>query len=122
ETPAWLQQRHFEVGIDAVLQNILSDRKFFYRVESEPPNAKSGQAYRITDFELASRLSFFLWSSIPDDELLDAANRGQLHNAAVLERETRRMLNDPRSSALSQNFFGQWLGLRVMQDCCPRYS
>jgi len=113
------RDRQFEAGIDSVLQTILFDRRFLYRVESEPSNARIGQAYQIADIELASRLSFFIWSSIPDEELLDAANRGQLHDPVVLERETRRMLNDPRSSALSQNFFGQWLGLRWMRGAFP---
>ena len=76
-------------------------------------------AYRISDLELASRLSFFLWSSIPDDELLDLAIQGKLHEPAVLERQTRRMLADPRSEAFTTNFAGQWLSLRRLPDIVP---
>jgi len=98
------------------LRNILTDGKFLYRTESAPASLRSGQSYRISDFELASRLSFFLWSTIPDDALLDLASRGQLSDPAVLERETRRMLKDPKADALSVNFAGQWFSFRSLDS------
>ena len=86
----------FEAGIEMALRRILADPEFIFRFEPSPANVPPGQPYRISDTELASRLSFFLWSSIPDDELLNLAIQGNLHEAAVLERQTRRMLADPR--------------------------
>jgi len=105
----------FDSGIEAALREILTDRKFLYRREVEPANLTAGQAYRISDLELASRLSFFLWSRGPDDALLDLAARSQLRDPAVLERETRRMLADPRAEALTKNFASQWLNLRSLE-------
>ena len=102
----------FEAGIEAALQSILVNPEFLFRVEKSPANVAPNTAYRISDLELASRLSFFLWSSIPDDELLDVASRGKLHEPAVLERQVKRMLADSRSEALVENFAGQWLHLR----------
>ena len=99
-------------GIEAALRRILVSPDFLFRAEQDPAGARPGQAYRISDLELASRLSFFLWSSIPDDELLDAAARGELRQPPVLERQVRRMLADPRSRALVTNFAGQWLWVR----------
>jgi hypothetical protein len=113
----------FLQGIDAVLRAVLTDRSFLYRTEIEPTNVASGQSYRISDFELASRLSYFLWSTGPDAQLLDQAARGQLHDPAVLEREARRMLKDPRADALTTNFASQWLALRYLyvMDPTPAY-
>jgi hypothetical protein len=90
-----------------------------FRVESDPSGVAPNTAYSIPDLELASRLSFFIWSSIPDDELLAAAERGQLHKPAVLERQTRRMLGDPRAKSLASNFAGQWLYLRNLDSFTP---
>ena len=90
-----------------------------YRGETEPANLAPGKSYRISDLALASRLSFFLWSSIPDDELLTLAAQGKLKDPAVLERQVRRMLADPRSEALVNNFTGQWLNVRGLQDAEP---
>jgi hypothetical protein len=92
---------------------------FIFRVEYNPPGAAPGSVHRISGHELASRLSFFLWSSIPDDELLDLADAGKLKTPEVLERQVRRMLDDPRSDALVQNFAGQWLQLRNLAEMTP---
>ena len=113
------RQGGFEAGIEAALERILASPKFVFRVERDPAGLAPGTAYRITDLELASRLSFFLWSSIPDDELLQVAAEGKLKNPAVLEREVRRMLADPRSHALVANFAGQWLHLRNVRNVLP---
>jgi cytochrome c551/c552 len=110
----------FEMGIEMALQRVLVDPRFIFRFEREPENVPSGSVYRISDFELASRLSFFLWSSIPDDELLKVAGQGKLHDPAVLEEQTRRMLADPRSEALVSNFAGQWLYLREIKNARPQ--
>src|SRR5262249_22659872 len=99
----------FETGIEQALSRILVDPRFVFRFEREPANVPAGTPYRIGDLELASRLSFFLWSSIPDDELLDTAIQGKLHDPLMLEKQTRRMLADPRSNSLATNFGGQWL-------------
>ena len=109
----------FESGIEAALERLLTDPKFIYRVEREPAEATVGASYRISDLELASRLSFFLWSSIPDDRLLALAEQGKLADSAVLEREVKRMLADPRSEALTENFAGQWLNLRALEGHVP---
>lgn len=132
----------FEGGIEFALQRILASPRFVLRVERDPRNpaasasvtqaaaakqvssssdntAAAGTIYRVSDLELASRLSFFLWSSIPDDELLDVASRGQLKNPAVLERQVMRMLSDPKADALVQNFAGQWLHLRNVRNILP---
>jgi hypothetical protein len=113
------QQRGFEAGIELALRRLLVDPEFLFRIEQDPLNARGGTAYRISDLALASRLAFFLWSSIPDDELLDVASRGQLKDPAVLERQVRRMLADARSSALITNFMGQWLHLRNLRIVAP---
>jgi mono/diheme cytochrome c family protein len=102
----------FEVGIQQALARILVAPAFLYRAETEPPAARPGSSYRLTSFDLASRLSFFLWSSIPDDELLTAAGKGTLRDPKVLEQQVKRMLADPKSDALTNNFAGQWLFLR----------
>jgi len=92
---------------------------FLFRFEYDPPNAAPGSAYRVSDIELASRLSFFIWSSIPDDQLLNLAIQGRLKNPAVLEQQVRRMLTDERARALGANFAGQWLYLRNMESVRP---
>jgi mono/diheme cytochrome c family protein len=103
----------FDAGIRAGLERVLVSPDFLFRIEADPAGAAPGSVYRLPDVELASRLSFFLWSSIPDDELLDAAIRGKLHEPAVLDREVRRMLGDQRArTALVQNFFEEWLQTR----------
>jgi len=109
----------FDRGIEAALREILNDRRFIYRREVEPPNLSAGQSYRISDLELASRLSYFLWSRGPDAALIDLASRGQLRDPAVLEREARRMLADPRAEALTTNFAGQWLSLWMLAAVGP---
>ena len=109
----------FEDGIESALQRILVDPEFLFRIERDPPQVPAGAAYRISDLELASRLSFFLWSSIPDDALLDLAERGKLSDPAALEAQVRRMLSDPRANALVSNFAGQWLYLRNVQKIWP---
>jgi hypothetical protein len=109
----------FDDGVEVALQRILADPEFVYRGEREPAGVAAGRSYRITDLELASRLSFFLWSSIPDDELIDLAAQGRLREPGVLERQVRRMLADPRSEALVSNFTGQWLGVRSLRTMEP---
>jgi cytochrome c551/c552 len=107
----------FEAGIERALQQLLVSPEFLFRVVADPPRASA--SYRISDIELASRLSFFLWSSVPDDELLRLAERGQLREAAVLDAQVRRMLADPRAEALTTNFVGQWLHLRNLDSVTP---
>jgi hypothetical protein len=109
----------FEAGIQLALRRILASPKFLFRAEADPPNSAPGSAIRVSDLDLASRLSFFLWSSIPDDELLRLAAQGKLKNPAVLEAQTRRMLTDPKSGALVHNFAGQWLHLRNVRNVLP---
>ena len=109
----------FDTAIAAALAEILSSPDFLFRVETDPKKPPAGGAYRISDLELASRLSFFLWSSIPDDDLLDTAIRGKLSQPAELEKQVRRMLADPRSSNLATNFAGQWLRLRNIDSLAP---
>ena len=109
----------FESGIERALQAILADPEFVFRGEAVPAGVKPGQAYRISDLELASRLSFFLWSSPPDDQLITLASQGKLKEAAVVEQQTRRMLADTRSRALVTNFGGQWLQLRNLANSSP---
>ncbi len=110
---------HFDAGIGRALGAVLINPEFLFRVEMDPERAATGGAYRISDLELASRLSFFLWSSVPDDSLLEAAVRGELRRPEVLERHVRRMLADPRSSNLASNFAGQWLRLRNLTSVDP---
>src|SRR5262249_22328568 len=93
-------------------QRILTSPDFLFRVEQQPKTARVDAPYRISDLDLASRLSFFLWSSIPDDTLLNLAVAGRLHEPGVLAQQTTRMLADPKASALAENFAGQWLRLR----------
>ena len=103
---------HFEAGIEAALRRLLVSPEFLFRVERDPDGIAPGTNYRISDLELASRLSFFLWSSIPDDELLEIASRGGLRDPEVFDGQVRRMLADERSTELVRNFAGQWLQLR----------
>jgi mono/diheme cytochrome c family protein len=107
----------FDDGIEAALQRLLVDPEFVYRTESE--TAGPAGSYRISDLALAARLSFFLWSSVPDDQLIDLAVQGKLRDRAVLEAEVRRMLADPKSEALVTNFTGQWLGVRSLKTSEP---
>jgi hypothetical protein len=109
----------FESGIQFALERILIDPDFLFRTERDPAGVKAGSPYRLTDLELASRLSFFLWSSIPDDELLDEAAKGRLTEPSVLAAQVRRMLSDARAKALVENFAGQWLVLRNIRDAAP---
>jgi hypothetical protein len=109
----------FEEGIRSALQAMLASPYFVFRFETSPAEATPGKDYRISDYELASRLSFFLWSSIPDDRLLSLASAGKLSNPATLEREVRRMLADPRADALATRFAGQWLRLQDIEKVRP---
>ncbi|MCY4076831.1 MAG: DUF1592 domain-containing protein [Acidobacteria bacterium] len=109
----------FEEGVRWALEALLVSPKFLFRIEEDPAGVAPGVPYRIGDLDLASRLSFFLWSSIPDDELIEAAARGDLRDPERLEREVRRMLDDPRSDALVENFAGQWLYLRNLRTVAP---
>jgi mono/diheme cytochrome c family protein len=109
----------FEDGIRVGLMAILASPKFLYRAELPPQSTAAGGAYTIGDLDLASRLSFFLWSQIPDDELLDLAGKNRLSDPAVLERQVRRMLADPRSRALVTNFAAQWLNVRGLDSVEP---
>jgi len=110
------------------VQRILVSPEFLFRIEHDPSSVAAGTAYRVSDLELASRLSFFLWSSMPDDQLLNLAAAGKLKEPAVLDQQVRRMLADSRSNALVTNFFGQWLYLRNMpgvhpdQDAFPEFD
>ena len=109
----------FERGIDLGLRRILASPKFIFRIERDPAGAVPGTVYTLSDLELASRLSFFLWSSIPDDELLDLATRKALRTPATLERQVRRMLADARSQSLVDSFLAQWLQLRNLKGKQP---
>lgn len=109
----------FDSGIERGLRALLVSRDFLFRVVADPPRAEPGTPYLLSDLELASRLSFFLWSSLPDDELLDAAIARRLGDPVEVERQVRRMLADPRSIALAENFAGQWLRLRNISGALP---
>jgi mono/diheme cytochrome c family protein len=111
------RQGGFESGIQHALQRLLADPDFIFRLERDPSTKQT--VYRLTDLELASRVSFFLWSSIPDAELLDVAEQGRLKNPVVLEQQVRRMLKDRRSKALIENFASQWLRLRELSGVTP---
>jgi cytochrome c5 len=110
---------NFDQGIQAALQRILADPEFVYRGEAEPAAIAAGKSYRVSDVALASRLSFFLWSSVPDDELIGIAAQGKLKDPVVLEQQVRRMLKDPKSNALINNFTGQWLSVRSLKASEP---
>ncbi|MEY4940237.1 MAG: hypothetical protein RIQ93_1972, partial [Verrucomicrobiota bacterium] len=109
----------FEAGIESAVSAVLVSSGFLFRVEAEPAGLAPGSVYPVSDVELASRLSFFLWSSIPDDELLAAAERGELSRPEGRERQVRRMLADPRAQSLATNFAGQWLYLRNLDSITP---
>jgi cytochrome c551/c552 len=109
----------FDDGVEAILQRVLADPEFVYRSEPEPSALAAGKPYHINDLALASRLSFFLWSSVPDDQLIDLAAQNKLRDPAVLENQVRRMLADPKSEALITNFTGQWLGVRSLKTSEP---
>jgi hypothetical protein len=109
----------FEVGIQRGLERILAGPSFLFRLEREPAQLAPGTAYPLSDLELASRVSFFLWSSIPDDELLDVATRGRLSDPPVLRQQVRRLLADPRSQSLVDNFANQWLKLGKLAGVTP---
>jgi hypothetical protein len=109
----------FDYGIEAAVQRILADPEFIYRSELEPANVAEGTPYQISDLELASRLSFFLWSSIPDEELIELATDNKLHDPKVMQQQVKRMFADPRSQAFIENFTGQWLNVRGMASREP---
>ena len=109
----------FDAGIEMALSGVLVNPNFLFRLEPDPAGIAPNTPYRVSDLELASRLSFFLWSSIPDDELLNAAIAGKLHEPVVLERQVRRMMADSRSRALVDNFAAQWLHLRNLASITP---
>ena len=115
-------KRDFDAGIQLALERILADPQFVFRAERDGGDAAPGAVFRVSDLELASRLSFFLWSSIPDEALLALAHRGRLHDPAVLEQQVRRMLHDPRAGALVSNFAGQWLYLRNLKSVSPSHE
>ena len=112
-------QDGFDAGIEPALTSILVSPEFLFRIERDPVDVKPNAAYRINDLDLASRMSFFLWSSIPDDELLAAAERGELHQPRMLKKQAHRMLADSRSESLVNNFAGQWLHLRNLDAFTP---
>jgi Protein of unknown function (DUF1592)/Protein of unknown function (DUF1588)/Protein of unknown function (DUF1585)/Protein of unknown function (DUF1595)/Protein of unknown function (DUF1587) len=109
----------FDSGIQSALQRVLIDPEFIFRIERDPPNSIPGAVYRLSDLELASRLSFFLWSSIPDDELLDLAIRKELRLPEILQKQVRRMFADSRSKALAENFANQWLEMPKLIGATP---
>ncbi|HZT31958.1 MAG TPA: DUF1592 domain-containing protein [Bryobacteraceae bacterium] len=113
------RKQSFDSAIAAALRDLLLAPDFLFRLEFDPPGAAAGSVHRVSDWELASRLSFFLWSSIPDDALLAAARSGKLQDQAVLDRETRRMFADSRAATLADNFAEQWLGLRALAEIKP---
>ncbi len=112
-------ERGFDAGIQAALERILVGPEFLFRIERDPANVAPDTVYRISDLELASRLSFFLWSSIPDDQLLDLAESGKLKDPVIFDQQIGRMLNDPRSRTLVTNFAEQWLYLRNIRSKTP---
>ncbi len=112
-------ERDFDLGIQRALERLLVSPQFLFRIERTPANVPPNTAYRVSDIELASRLSFFLWSSIPDDELIDVASKGKLKDPAVLEQQVRRLLADPRSETMVTNFAEQWLYLRDVDSKKP---
>ncbi len=112
-------KRDFDGGIERAVEALLSSPKFLIRLEREPADAKPGTAYRLSDLELASRLSFFLWRSIPDDELLDLAAAGKLKDPTVVAQQVRRMIADKRATRFMDDFAGQWLQVRNIQASAP---
>lgn len=114
-----LKEGGFDRGIEQALERLLVSPQFLFRIERDPPNVAPGATFRVSDLELASRLSFFLWSSIPDDELLKVAAQGKLHQPAVLAQQVRRMLADPKAESLVTNFAEQWLYIRDVEAKKP---
>jgi len=112
-------QGNFESGIQTAIQAMIADPNFVFRFERTPVNVAPGENFRISDLELASRLSYFLWSSAPDEELLGVGSQGRLHEPAILEKQVRRMLADPKSNALATNFAAEWLHLQNLKDVLP---
>jgi hypothetical protein len=110
----------FEIGMQYAIARLLMDPRFLYQIEDQPEGLAPGTVYPISDIELASRLSFFLWSSIPDEELLTLASEGRLHESDTLEQQVRRMLSDDKAEALARNFAGQWLMLRELDNAQPQ--
>jgi len=113
------REKDFELGIEMLLSRVLASPQFIYRIEEEPASVAPGQTYRISDIDLASRLSFFLWSAPPDETLLTATRQGRLKDPAGLEQQVRRMLAHPKAKALTVNFAGQWLNLRGLDSVAP---
>jgi hypothetical protein len=113
------REANFDAGIERALRSILASPKFVFRPETDPASIPEGGTYRVNDFELATRLSFFLWSSTPDDQLLDVAAHGLLKQRATLEQQTLRMLRDPRAQSLVDNFASEWLELRNLRASIP---
>ena len=113
------RQGTFDAGIQEALRRLLAGPKFVFRIERDPAGAAPGVAHRVSDHELASRLSFFLWSTIPDDKLLGPAREGKLSDSAELDHQVRRMLADPKAHALVSNFAGQWLQVRNLRNIVP---
>jgi hypothetical protein len=113
------QEGGFESGIELALQSILAGPDFLFRIEQDPPDVSPGEVYAISDLELASRLSFFLWSTLPDEELLKVAEQGQLRNSGVLQEQLKRMIADPRFGEFLNNFGGQWLAVRDVDISDP---
>jgi hypothetical protein len=113
------QEKDFDQGIEMVLARVLASPQFIYRIEEELAGTRQREPYRVTDIDLASRLSFFLWSSLPDEELLTLAAAGRLNEPATLEQQVRRMLAHPKAEALAVNFAGQWLNLRALDATSP---
>ena len=111
--------RNFDLGVQRALERLLVSPQFLYRIERDPAGAAPGSVHAVSDLELASRLSFFLWSSIPDDELLNVAVSGKLKQPDVLEQQVKRMLADPRSESMVTNFAAQWLYLRDIDGKAP---
>jgi hypothetical protein len=109
----------FEGGVELALERVLASPQFLFRIERDPVDAATGKPYRVNDYDLASRLSFFLWSSIPDDQLLELAGQHKLGNSDVFDHQVRRMLADPKAQALVSNFAGQWLQLRNLRNVQP---
>ena len=116
---AGLTEGGFDLGIERALERMLVSPQFLFRIERDPPGAVPGSVYRISNIELASRLSFFLWSSIPDDELMQLASSGLLDDPPILEQQIKRMLADPRAESLVTNFAAQWLFLRDIEQKQP---
>jgi hypothetical protein len=113
------RERDFDTGIERALEGLLSSPAFLFRIERDPAGAKPGTVYRISDLELASRLSLFLWKSVPDEELIDQAVKQRLHDPAVLSAQVRRLLGDPKASRWMNDFIGQWLLIRNIQQFDP---